>query len=110
MGLRGAASRWIQGDVRSANLIRNVTVQDHGSGQTIDAIVPGDYIYPSDLRLDGPNDLLYVKAEGLAGGFTHQTWLFQYDLAKKRLTERRKVKNGSAGGECPDPYVKIPAR
>src|SRR5947209_11040985 len=41
---------------------------------------PGDYVYPSDVRLDDQNDLLYVKAFGLAGGLTEQTWLFEYDL------------------------------
>ncbi len=31
----------------------------------------GDYIYPSDVRLDAPNYLLYVsKARGLAGGIS----------------------------------------
>jgi len=63
---------------------------------------PGDYVYPSDVRLDAQNDLLYVKASGLAGGLTEQTWLFEYDLRGQHIIERRQVKNGVLPMECPD--------
>jgi hypothetical protein len=64
---------------------------------------PGDYVYPSDVRLDAQNDLLYVKAQGLAGGFSEQTWLFEYDLRRQRIMERLQVRNGILSMECPEP-------
>jgi hypothetical protein len=63
---------------------------------------PGDYVYPSDVRLDAQNDLLYVRAQGLAGGLTEQTWLFEYDLRGQRIVERLQVKNGALPAECPE--------
>jgi hypothetical protein len=63
---------------------------------------PGDYIYPSDVRLDAQNDLLYVKAHGLAGGLTEQTWFFEYDLRGQRMVQRLQVKNGALPAECSD--------
>jgi hypothetical protein len=63
---------------------------------------PGDYVYPVDVRLDAQNDLLYVKAHGLAGGLMEQTWLFEYDLHGQRMAQRLQVKNGALPAECPD--------
>jgi hypothetical protein len=62
----------------------------------------GDYVYPSDVRLNAQNDLLYVKASGLAGGLRQETWLFEYDLRGQRLVERRQVVNDTLPAECPE--------
>src|SRR5438477_12768682 len=77
-----------------------ITVSYPPTGRTLVAADPGDYIYPSDVRIDAKNDLLYVKADGLAGGISEQTWLFEYDLRGQRIMERRQVKNGILFAEC----------
>ncbi len=61
----------------------------------------GDYVYPSDVRIDTHNGILYVKAHGLAGGISEQTWLFEYDLRRQYLLSRLEVKNGTLSSECP---------
>jgi len=66
------------------------------------AIDPGDYIYPSDIRLDGRRDHLYVKARGLGGGMFAQTWLFEYDLEHHQLLKRTRVRADALPAECPD--------
>ena len=63
---------------------------------------PGDYIYPSDIRLDVSEGLLYVKAHGLAGGVTEQTWLFEYDLHRERVLGRRQIQDRVLAAECAD--------
>jgi len=62
----------------------------------------GDYVYPSDVRIDAQNDLLYVKADGLAGGIWERTFLFEYDLRQHRLVTRRRVKDGKLPEVCPE--------
>jgi hypothetical protein len=62
----------------------------------------GDYVYPSDVRINTPDDLLYVKASGLAGGIRHQTWLFEYDLRGPRLVARQEVVDEALPAECPE--------
>lgn len=80
-----------------------ITVSYPATNQDIVAADPGDYVYPSDVRLDPRNDLLYVKAYGLAGGLSEQTWLFEYDFRRQRIMERRQVRNGILPIECPEP-------
>jgi hypothetical protein len=77
-----------------------ITVSYPATGRTLVAADPGDYIYPSDVRMDAKNDLLYVKADGLAGGISEQTRLFEYDLRGQRIMERRQVKNSILFAEC----------
>jgi hypothetical protein len=50
----------------------------------VEAVVAnsGDYVYPSDVRVDNSRDIMYVKTSGLGGGLRQETWLFEYDLAK----------------------------
>jgi hypothetical protein len=62
----------------------------------------GDYVYPSDVRLNADNELLYVKASGLAGGIFHETILFEYDLRGRRLVRRQRVANDGLPTECPE--------
>ncbi len=70
------------------------------TNHTTVAASAGDYVYPSDVRIDGQNDLLYVKATGLAGGIRQQTWLFEYDLRGQRLVARRQLVDDAVPAEC----------
>lgn len=79
-----------------------VSVRYLPANRVVVAADPGDYVYPSDVRIDGQKDFLYTKAYGLAGGLTEETWLFKYDLHGERITERRRIKNGILPAECPD--------
>jgi hypothetical protein len=79
-----------------------VSVRYPPTHREIVAADPGDYIYPSDIRLDASGDLLYVKAYGLAGGITEETWLFEYDLHHERILDRRQIKSGVLPPECPE--------
>jgi hypothetical protein len=63
---------------------------------------PGDYIYPSDVRVDASNDRLYVKATGVAAGSAQpQTWLFEYDLAQRQQVRRLLVDPSVLPPDCP---------
>jgi hypothetical protein len=81
----------------------NVTVFYPATGRVVVAADPNDYIYPSDVRLDAQNELLYVKAEGLAVLDGDQTWLFEFDFRKQRIMQRTRVRNGILPMECPEP-------
>ena len=74
------------------------------TGRDVVAADAGDYIYPSDVRLDAENDFLYVKARGLTGAFSEQTWLFKFDLLGQRIMERRQIRIGILPMECPEPF------
>jgi hypothetical protein len=80
-----------------------ITVSYPATGRDVVAADPNDYIYPSDVRLDAQNDLLYVKAHGLAVLSGEQTWLFEFDLRGQRILERRQIRNGILPMECPEP-------
>lgn len=69
----------------------------------VTAVKPGDYIYPSDVRLNDSRDRLYVKASGLAGGMSQQTWLYEYDLQARQQVRRQRVHPESLPPECPMP-------
>jgi hypothetical protein len=73
------------------------------TGHQFVAADAGDYVYPSDVRFDARNDLLYVKAAGLAGGIWERTVLFEYDLRQHRLVTRRRVNGRDLPGACPSP-------
>ena len=66
------------------------------------AVDPGDYVYPSDVRLDNRREHLYIKAHGLAGGIFARTWLFEYDLAQHQLLKRIRVSADILPAECAD--------
>jgi hypothetical protein len=80
-----------------------ITVSYPATGRDVVAADPNDYMYPSDVRLDAQNDLLYVKAHGLAVLSGEQTWLFEFDLRGQRILERRQIRNGILPMECPEP-------
>jgi hypothetical protein len=72
-------------------------------GQEQTAADAGDYIYPADVRFDQAADLLYVKAKGApASSNEPQTWLFEYDLRRRRQTGRIPVDPGVLPQECPE--------
>jgi hypothetical protein len=79
-----------------------IAVTYPASHRQVFAADPGDYVYPSDVRLDARNDRLFVKANGLAGGISDQTWLFEYDLDRQQLVRRERVKPDLLSAECPD--------
>lgn len=80
-----------------------ISVRFLATGRESEAANAGDYVYPSDVRLNAENDLLYVKASGLAGGVWHETWLFKYDLHSQRLMARQQVVDDALPPECPEP-------
>jgi hypothetical protein len=59
----------------------------------------GDYIYPADVRQK--SGLLYIKASGVTPLNQPQTWLFEYDLLKRRQTQRARVDPSVLPHECP---------
>jgi len=85
-----------------------IEVQDVATGRRSIAADAGDYVYPSDVRVDHRSDHLYVKASGLAGGIQHQTWLFDYDLRAPGAVARLQVLDGALPPECPE--VPVPRK
>jgi hypothetical protein len=79
-----------------------IEVQYANSGVRKVAADAGDYVYPSDVRVSNQNDLLYIKASGLAGGINHETWLFEYDLHNQHLVTQERVSDEAIGSECPE--------
>lgn len=79
-----------------------IQLETGAPSQTFVVANPGDYIYPSDVRIDKAHDLLYVKAAGLAGGLHGQMWLYEYDLRHKRSLDQRLVTKDALGSECPE--------
>jgi hypothetical protein len=73
------------------------------NGPEVIAANPGDYIYPSDVRIDDRRTILYIKARGLAGGIWKQTWLYAYHLDERRQISRVRVEPGVLPAECPTP-------
>lgn len=79
-----------------------ITARYVTTGRELEAANAGDYVYPSDVRFNAQTNLLFVKASGLAGGITHETWLFEYDLLGQHLIERRRVADSALPTECPE--------
>jgi len=52
---------------------------------------PGDYVYPSELRVASRDHVVYGRASGLAGGITKTTKIFAYDLDARGLVESVEV-------------------
>jgi hypothetical protein len=72
------------------------------TGRSVVAANPGDYVYPTDVRVSG--DILFVRASGLAVGpfGAHpRTDLFEYDLKQNRLLNYQKVSAIKLPDECP---------
>ena len=80
-----------------------IEVRYLASGRKTVAADAGDYVYPSELRLNTQTDRLYVKTDGLAGGISHETWLVEYDLRAQRQVARQQVATEALPPECPEP-------
>ena len=79
-----------------------ITVKYLDSGKEAVAANAGDYVYPTDVRINNQKDLMFVKASGQAGGLDHKTWLFEYDLRAQRLLSRLQVQDSALPPECPE--------
>jgi hypothetical protein len=77
-----------------------ITVRYVATSRELEAANAGDYVYPSDVRFNAQTNLLFVKASGLAGGISQETWLFKYDLLGQRLIERQRVADNVLPTEC----------
>jgi hypothetical protein len=78
-----------------------VDVRFSVDGSEVIAADAGDYIYPADVRLSAESDRLYVKAEGMpATSSTAETWLFDYDLRRRKLASRARVDPRSLPRAC----------
>jgi hypothetical protein len=61
----------------------------------------GDFIYPTDVRIDRAKERLSIKAAGTPAAFGgHQTWLFEYDLKQRQQTARARVDPDVLPPEC----------
>jgi len=88
--------------VKGADMVGGrIMVRYEPDGPELVAVQPGDYIYPSDVRLDAARRSLYVKASGLAGGIWEETWLFEYDLQRRQQVSRILVEPSVLPPECP---------
>lgn len=77
-----------------------ITVNYRPNGPGVVAASAGDYVYPSDVRINQAETHLFVKARGLAGGIRHETWLFDYDLEGQRLLKKTLVDSAVLPEEC----------
>lgn len=62
---------------------------DESSPRTV--FTPGDYVYPTELRIAPNEHVVYGRASGVAGGITQVTKIFAYDLDRRRLLESVEV-------------------
>ena len=79
-----------------------ITARYLTTGRDLEVANADDYIYPCDVRFNAETNLLFVKAWGLGGGISHETWLFEYDLPGQRLIERRRVADSALPTQCPE--------
>ena len=77
-----------------------IVVKYASDGKVKVAVNAGDYVYPEDVRLDANTGRLYVKAGGIAVLDGEQTWLFEYDLNKRRQTASDRVDENVLPQEC----------
>jgi len=90
--------------IKGAGMVGGRIAVRYGSdGPQLVAVQPGDYIYPSDVRIDSTGSLLYVKARGLAGGIREETWLYEYDLRRRQQVSQLLVDPSVLPAECPMP-------
>jgi hypothetical protein len=78
-----------------------ITVKYLLKGTEIIAANAGDYIYPTDVRLNSGSDTLFVKASGITAAFSQpQTWLFEYDLNSRKQIAHNRVDPSVLPEEC----------
>ena len=77
-----------------------IIARDTRSGEEHIVADAGDYVYPADVRTSAEFERVYVKADGLAGGLSDQTWLFEYDLLGYRELAKVRVDPAVLPPEC----------
>jgi hypothetical protein len=88
-------------NVRGAEMVSGrIVVRYQPDGPEVVAADAGDYVYPSDVRINEARTILVVKATGLAGGIRHETWLYEYDLEGQRQLSRVRVDPTVLPDEC----------
>jgi hypothetical protein len=89
--------------MRPPNKSLHATRGHGGAAPANTAANAGDYIYPADVRFDDTAGLLYVKAGGHRAAFGEaQTWLFEYDLRRRKQRDRTLVDPDVLPRECPE--------
>jgi hypothetical protein len=78
-----------------------ITIHYLPDGPELTAVKPGDYIYPTDVRVDKAKSVLYVRADGTAAGIWRQTWLYEYDLLYRKEISRTLVDPSVLPPNCP---------
>src|SRR3954471_11798784 len=87
--------------IRGAHTVGGTITVGYGPDRAeLIAVRPGDYIYPSDVRVDSAGGLLYVKARGIAGGLWKETWLYEYDLVRRQQVSKLLVDPNVLPREC----------
>ena len=87
--------------ITGATLVgRDVEVRYESDGSEKTVVKYKDYIYASDVRLNDARDRLYVKTSGSAAGIWHETWLYEYDLQKKKQLRKSRVEPAVLPPEC----------
>jgi hypothetical protein len=66
------------------------------------AVRPPDYLCPRDVRIDDRRLVLYVKAQGVAAIMGFQTWLYEYDLRRRRVSDSLLVDPSALPPDCPN--------
>lgn len=67
---------------------------------------PGDYVYPTEIRVDSATNKLYVFADGLAAGIWRASRIYEFDLVARRQTNKAEInpdmlKNDAKGSTSP---------
>jgi hypothetical protein len=79
----------------------NVVVRYLSDGQILTVVPPRDYVYPIDIRIDRDRSLLYVETDGYAAGIRRETWLYAYDLPKRKVLSHVLIDPAVLPSECP---------
>jgi hypothetical protein len=94
-------------NVRGAQMVGGrIIVRYQPNGPEVVAANAGDYVYPSDVRINDAKSILIVKAAGLAAGIWHETWLYEYDLDGRRQLSKVLVDPSVLPEECAMPEPK----
>lgn len=98
IALKGGMAVRVRGFESASGII---TVRYLPDGPELTAVNPGDYIYPSDVRVDSAQGVLYVRADGTSAGIWRQTWLYEYDLLHRKEISRMQVDPSVLPPKCP---------
>src|SRR5205823_13384473 len=94
-------------NIRGAHMVGGrIVVRYQPDGPEVVAANAGDYVYPSDVRINDAKTVVVVKAKGLAGGIWRETWLFDYDLDGHRELSKVRVDPSVLPDDCVMPKPK----